>query len=119
MNCNLKNFNEWDYINFSNEFLDKVKGLSQDQPSEIIEKTEFLKTFKIKNKWPSLAPNEEISQTLLDLNQSFEKDAQIIIKKKWNDEEKKALIWTVYYYLKIYMKKLEEMVFYIFRQSSL
>lgn len=102
---------EKDSKDFFNEFFKKVEKCSKDPTSECIEKNEFLKILRLSKNLTNFPTMEEISEIgLCVFDQNVKNEQQKAIKIKWNEKEKKILIWGVYYHLIIHHRKLEEMV---------
>lgn len=106
-----KNFIEWELFPLYKDFLSQIRNLPQNQPSDNEEKKEFLNNLKIPLYLTDIPTIEELSQFISDINKKTNEETQIIIRKKWRENEKKFLIWVIFYYLKIQRKKFQEMVF--------
>lgn len=99
------------------KFLEEVKAwksLNMDKDSKNIK--ELLDTLLLQNEEIKKLPtNEEVSKIHSEvvaeeiMRKSKNKSKP---KKKWSKEEKKFMVWAVYFYSQINSKKIEEMVRY-------
>lgn len=106
-------FNETSYY-IDNKFFDDVRNMEGYNelvdPKEIKKFLQNLNFFKKDNSqgFPTI---EEINEIRIKISiESFQEAKKNIIKKKWNKNERKLLIWVVYFFMKMYKKKLNEMV---------
>lgn len=106
-------FNEYPYY-IDHKFFDDVRKMEacneHVDPKELKKFLQNINLFK-KDKCQSFPTIEEINEIRFKISiENFQEPKKNILKKKWNQNERKLLIWVVYFFMKMYKKKLNEMV---------
>lgn len=92
-------------------FLEEAKNWEHKNPkSNKIALEDFLANIRISNNEENKFPTHEEIVEIYSKLYYQSTISQNISKKKWSKEERKFLIWTVYYYSRIKQKKIEEIV---------